>query len=190
MGAMISANQIKPGSKFVYQGKLCKALSTDWVKPGKGGAYAQVKVRFIIEKNQADIRLRSDEKLEKASINAIEMEYLYQEGGAYCFMNLKNYEQVFIDTELVSDSAKYLIPNCKVTVEYFKDLPIGVALSRTVELTIKMTDPPLKGATIASSPKPATLETGAVIMVPQFIENGEKIIVDTEQDSYIERAKN
>lgn len=189
MASYLNAGSLKVGHNIIYNGKLCRVMNVDWVKPGKGGAYAQLKLRYVIEGNQTDVRLRSDEKVERASLEQIEMEYLYEDPAGQCFMDTSSYEQVFLDKDLLGNAMEYLLPNTRVSVEYFNGKPIGVELPRSVELVITETEPVMKTATITSSPKPATLETGKQIMVPQFIETGEKIRIDTVSGEYIERVK-
>ncbi|VAX22686.1 Translation elongation factor P, partial [hydrothermal vent metagenome] len=151
--------------------------------------YAQMKLRNVLQGTQTDTRMRTEEKIERAVLEQVEMEYLYDDPAGYCFMNTENYEQVFLNTELLGDAMDYLLPNTKVKVEYFDEKPIGVELPRVVELKITETEPIMKTATITSTPKPATLETGKVVAVPQFISVGEKIRVDTAEGKYLERAK-
>ncbi|MBF0171273.1 MAG: elongation factor P [Nitrospinae bacterium] len=189
MAAYINAGSLKVGNNIIYNGKLCRVMTVDWVKPGKGGAYAQLKLRNVIEGNQTDVRLRSDEKVERAVLEQAEMEYLYEDPAGQCFMNTSSFEQVFLDKDLLGDAMDYLLPNTRVNVEYFNERPIGLELPRTVDLVVTETEPVMKTATITSSPKPARLETGKQIMVPQFIETGEKIRVDTVTGEYSERAK-
>jgi elongation factor P len=189
MATIVNAGSLKVGNHIIYNNKLCRVMAADWVKPGKGGAYAQLKLRFVIEGNQTDVRLRSDEKVERAVLEQVEMEYLYEDPAGQCFMDTRSYEQIFLDDKLLGDAMEYMLPNTKVSVEYFNGKPIGIDLPRVVELIVTETEPVMKTATITSSPKPATLETGKQIMIPQFIETGEKIRVDTASGEYVERAK-
>lgn len=189
MAVFINAGQIKVGHAIVYNKQLWRVMAVEHVKPGKGGAYAQMKLRNVLQGTQTDTRMRTEEKIERAVLEQVEMEYLYDDPAGYCFMNTENYEQVFLNTELLGDAMDYLLPNTKVKVEYFDEKPIGVELPRVVELKITETEPIMKTATITSTPKPATLETGKVVAVPQFISVGEKIRVDTAEGKYLERAK-
>lgn len=189
MGTIVNAGSLKVGQKIIYQGKLCRVMRAQWVKPGKGGAYAQLTLRYALEGNKTDVRLRSDEKVERATVESVEMEYLYEDGSTLCFMDKSSYEQVFLDKEMVGESIDYLLPNSLVQVEYFDKKPIGLLLPRLVTLTVTETEPTLKTATVTGSPKPATLQTGLSVMVPQFVSVGDKIVVDTETGQYSEKAK-
>lgn len=189
MAAMINAGSLKVGNRIIHEKQLFRVMSIDWVKPGKGGAFAQLKLRNIIQGNQTDLRLRTEEKVERAVLEQIEMEYLYEDPAGHCFMNTESYEQVFLSAKLLENVMDYLLPNTKVKVEYHDDKPIGVEPPRLVELEVTETDPIMKTATVTSSPKPAKLETGMTIAVPQFIEVGEKIRVDTQEGKYVERVK-
>ncbi len=189
MAVYLNAGQLKVGYNIIYDKQLYRVMTMDRVKPGKGGAYAQVKLRNVIQGNQTDVRLRTEEKVERAVLEQTEMEYLYEDPAGFCFMNSENYEQIFLNGEFIGDNVGYLIPNIKVRIEYFDGKPIGIEMPRVVELTIEETDPVMKTATITSSPKHARLETGISIMVPQFIEVGEKVRVDTAEGKYVERVK-
>lgn len=189
MAVFINAGQIKVGHSIVYDKQLWRVMAVEHVKPGKGGAYAQVKLRNVLQGNQTDTRLRTEEKIERAVLEQVEMEYLYEDPAGHCFMNTENYEQIFLSEKLLGDAMGYLLANTTIKVEYFNGNPIGVELPRVIELTITETEPVMKTATITSTPKPATLETGKVVAVPQFISVGEKIRVDTAEGKYLERAK-
>jgi len=189
MAVYINAGSIRVGYLIIYDKQLWRVMGAEHVKPGKGGAYAQVKLRNIIQGNQTEVRLRTEEKVERASLEQHEMEYLYEDPAGYCFMNTETYEQVFLSGDILEGTKEYLLPNTKVQVEYYDGKPLGVEPPRVVELTIVETDPAMKTATITSSPKPAKLETGLSIMVPQFVEVGDKVRVDTAECKYIERVK-
>jgi len=189
MAVYISAGQVRVGNIIKYNNNLWRVMSTEYVKPGKGGAYAQMKLRNIIQGNQTEVRLRTEEKVERASLDQVEMEYLYEDSAGQCFMNTETYEQVFLSGGILEGVMEYVIANTKMKIEYYEGKPIGVELPRMVELEVTETDPTMKTATITSSPKPATLETGKVIAVPQFINVGDKIRVDTAEGKYLERAK-
>ncbi|MGK7345596.1 MAG: elongation factor P [Candidatus Nitrospinota bacterium M3_3B_026] len=189
MATYINAGQIRSGYKIILDGQLWRVMAVDHVKPGKGGAYAQLKLRNVIQGNQTETRLRTDEKVERAEMEQVEMEYLYEDQAGLCFMNTSTYEQVFLGGSLVEGVKEYLLSNTKVMVEYYNGEPIGVEPPRVVELAVTDTEPVMKTATITSTPKPATLETGVVINVPQFINVGDRVRVDTVEGKYMERAK-
>jgi len=134
-------------------------------------------------------RFRSEDKLERASLEQHEMEYLYDDGTDYHFMNSETYEQVALSKDVLGDNVYYLIPNVKFMIEYYNEAPVGVEPPKVVELKVVDTAPFMRGATVAASAKPATLETGLVVNVPGFIESGEVIRVDTSEGKYLERAK-
>ena len=135
------------------------------------------------------MKFRSDEQVERATLEQAEMEYLYQDTSGYCFMNSESYEQVFLDEDAVQGVVPYLLPNTKVVVEFHEGKPLGIDLPETVDLAVTDTEPPLKGATASGSGKPATLETGLVVTVPQFINIGEKVRISTSSGQYLERVK-
>lgn len=189
MAAYINAGGIRVGFHIVYDKQLWRVMAADYVKPGKGGAYAQLKLRNVLLGNQTEVRLRNEEKVERATLEQVEMEYLYEDPAGHCFMNTETYEQVFLSGDILEGTIQYLLPNTKVQVEYYDGKPIGVEPPRVVELTVVETDPMMKTATITSSQKPAKLETGLTVNVPQFIDVGEKVRVDTIEGKYLERAK-
>lgn len=189
MAGFIGGGQVRVGNIIKYNNNLWRVMSTEYVKPGKGGAYAQMKLRNIVQGNQTEVRMRTEEKVERVTLDQVEMEYLYEDSAGQCFMNTETYEQVFFSGAILEGVMEYIVPNTKMTVEYYEGKPLGVELPRVVELTVTETDPTMKTATITSSAKPATLETGKVLGVPQFINVGDKIRVDTTEGKYLERVK-
>jgi len=189
MAVYINAGQIRVNYKIIYDKQLWRVMAVEHVKPGKGGAYAQLKLRNVIQGNQTEVRMRTEEKVERAEMEQIEMEYLYEDPAGYCFMNTSTYEQVFLNAGFLEGVIDYLLPNTKVMVEYYKGEALGVEPPRVVELEVTETEPVMKTATLTSTPKPATLETGKVINVPQFINVGDRVRVDTAEGKYMERAK-
>ena len=150
----------------------------------------QSKLRDIKDGTQTEVRFRADEQIERAVLEQIEMEFLYNDPSGYCFMNCETYEQIFFEEKFVEDSKKYLLPNTRVQIEFCDEKPIGISFGETVELEVTDTAPPLKGATASGSGKPATLETGLVVTVPQFIQVGEMVKISTTSGEYLERVKN
>ncbi len=189
MASYVNAGSLRVGNMIIYNKQLWRVMSIETVKPGKGGAYAQLKLRNIAQGNQTETRLRTEEKVERATLEQAEMEYLYEDSAGLCFMNTETYEQIFLSGDILSNAREYLAPNTKVSVELHDGVPIGISLPKVVELTITQTDPMLKTATVTGSGKQATLETGKVITVPQFIDVGQKVRVDTAEGKYLERAK-
>jgi len=169
--------------------ELYKVLETTHVTPGKGQALMQTKLRKLRDQTLHDYRFRSKDKVEQAYLEEIEMEYLYQEGEHYIFMNLENYEQLKLDEDTIGSAVNYLVANVVFTIEMYEGKPVGINPPLTIELKVIKTAPFLKGATQTASNKPATLETGITLNVPQFISEGDIIRMDTRDDKYLERVK-
>jgi len=186
---IIIATQLRVGMNIIHKGELCRIVSVTHVTPGKGHGMIQAKLREVASGTGFEYRFRSDERIERAVLEQQSMEFLYADGDEYVFMNSETYEQINLTAELLGENVSYLLPNIQVKVEFFQDQPIGIELPQSVELEVVETEPELKGATASASAKPATLETGLVVQVPQFIKVGEKIRVDTSEGKYIERAK-
>lgn len=187
---MINATQLKKGMIIVIDGELYRILDTTHVTPGKGQALMQTKLRKLKDLSTHDYRFRSRDKVDQAYLEMVEMEYLYQDGQDYIFMNLETYEQIKLSEDVMGDTVNYLIPNVVFTIEIFDKNPVGVNPPMTIELKVIKTAPFMKGATAAAGNKPATLETGITINVPQFIKEGDVLKVDTREDKYLERVKN
>jgi elongation factor P len=186
---MLPGSKLRKGMTILYEGKPHRVVQAAHQKTGRGGATIQSKLKNLEDGSYKEYRWRSDEKFEEARLDEIFMEYLYQDGENYCFMNSENYEQIMIHRENLGDAIDYLVPNTQVNVAFFENNPIGVILPPTVTLTITETGPNVKGNTAGNVTKPATLETGLVVQVPVFVETGEKIIVSTSDDTYESRAK-
>jgi elongation factor P len=171
----------------LWEGELCRVLKVDHVTPGKGHGMVQAKLRNIISGIQFEKRLRSSEKIETASLKEKEMEYLYQEGGVYHFMNTETYEQHELSKDLLDNAVNYLYANEKLNVLFHENVPVGINLPNSVVLEVTVTEPGLKGATATASYKPATVITGLVVQVPQFVKIGDTIKIKTEDGTYQER---
>ena len=189
MVAYVSGNGIRPGYVIKYNEKIYRVMTAEHRTPGNKRAFCQAKLRNLIDGLQTEVKFRADEEVERCSLEQKDMEYLYNDSSGHCFMNCKTYEQIFLDEGLLKDSIKFLLPNTRVQIEFYEEKPLGISLSESVELEVTNTDPPLKGATASGGGKPATLETGFVVTVPNFIEVGEKIKVSTTSGDYIERVK-
>ena len=189
MVAFVNGNGLRPGYVIKVKGDLYRVMSAEHPTPGKGKASMQAKLRKLKDGTQTEIKFRADESVERAEMEQIEMEYLYDDPAGLCFMNCETYEQTFLDEKVMGDDKKFLLPNARVRVEFCDDSPIGVSFPETVVLKVTDTEPPLKGATASGSGKPATLETGLVVTVPQFIQIGEMVSVSTTSGEYSERAK-
>jgi elongation factor P len=190
MGKYVNGNGVRPGYVIIYNKDLYRVMASEHRSPGKGRAFCQVKLRNLKNGTQTEVKFRADEQVERAVLEQAGMEYLYSDPSGYCFMNSETYEQIFIDDDIISDAKKYLLPNTKVKVEFHEDKPIGIELPEFVELAVEDTEPQMKGATASGSGKPATLETGLVVTVPQFVGIGEKVRVSTTSGEYLERVKN
>ena len=186
---MINATQVRKGMILRVEEELYKVLETTHVTPGKGQAIIQAKLRKLKDKTLHDYRFRSKDRVEQAYLEGLEMEYLYQEGDEYIFMNLTNYEQIQLSLDTLGTAVNYLTPNIVFSIEMFEGFPVGVNPPLTIELKVVKTAPYLKGATQTASNKPATLETGITINVPQFIKEGNVLRIDTRENKYLERVK-
>mgnify|MGYP000385499077 FL=1 len=185
----INGNEIRPGNLIEHNGGLWAAVKLQHVKPGKGGAFAQVELKNLVDGTKLNQRFRSSETVEKIRLEQEEYQYLYAEGDMLVFMNQKNYEQIELPTDFIGERAAFLQDNMTVTLETYEERPIGISLPDHVTLEIVETEPVLKGQTATSSYKPAKLENGLRVMVPPFIGTGDKIIVDTNEVTYLKRAE-
>ena len=183
----INASEIRIGMLLEYKDDLWQVLKTQHVKPGKGGAFAQVEMKSVNKNTKLNERFRSSETVEKASLDETNFNYLYENDQNYFFMNPKSFEQIEIKKNLIGDKGKLLTENLEVKVSFYNDLPISVELPNQVTCKIKGTDAALKGQTVSSSYKPARLENGLNIQVPPFIESGDEIIIDTRNLEYIKK---
>ncbi len=186
---MIQATQMRSGMAILHEGNLCRVLNVHHLTPGNWRGMVQAKLRNIKTGNSFEHRFRSEDRVEKADLEEHEMEFLYAAGDDFHFMNTDSYEQVAIHRDDLGYAVNYLIPNIRVMVEIYEHRPVGVALPITVDLKVIETPPGMKGATASNSGKPATLETGLQVTVPQFIDVGEVVRIDTAEGKYLERAK-
>ncbi len=185
---MISTNDFRTGQTIEWEGGVWMVVDFQHVKPGKGAAFVRARLKNVITGNVNETTFRAGEKLPKAQIEYREMQYLYESGGDYMFMDQTSYEQVSLSTDLLGDALKYLKENMVIGVQFYAGAPIGVELPNFVELVIVETDPGLRGDTASGGTKPAKLETGAVVQVPLFVQEGERIRVDTRTHQYLERV--
>jgi elongation factor P len=186
--ARISGNDIRPGMAIAYDGGLWAVVKTEKVKPGKGPAYNQCELKNLIDGRKLNNRFGSDDRIEEASLDYKEFQFLFADGDKLVFMNSETYEQIELAADFVGERAAFLQDGMTVTLRLYEERPISVRLPDQVVLLITEADPSLKGQTAASSYKPARLENGLRVMVPPFIEAGEKIIVDTTEITYVRRA--
>ncbi len=184
----INGNEVRPGNVIEHNGGLWVAVKTNAVKPGKGGAFNQVELKNVIDGTKLNERFRASETVERVRLEQKEFQYLYEQGDMLVFMDNESYEQLELPMEFVGDRAKFLQDGMMVTVELYEEKPIGISLPDQVVLEIVEADPVVKGQTAASSYKPAVMENGVRVMVPPFIQSGERILVDTNEITYIRRA--
>ncbi|MEZ5354306.1 MAG: elongation factor P [Bryobacteraceae bacterium] len=185
---MLQATQLRPGMVIKFNNELYSIFKTEHRTPGNLRGFVQAKMRRLASGSMTEHRFSSEDRVERAILDEHPMEYLYDDGEAFHFMNTESFEQMHLNRDLLGDAVNYLVPGFKVTVVFYEDKPISVDLPPSVELTITETEPSLKGATVSNVTKPATLETGLVVQVPPFISSGERIRVSTVDGSYLERA--
>ncbi len=183
----INAGEIRVGMLLEYKNDLWQVLKTQHVKPGKGGAFAQVEMKSLNKNTKLNERFRSGETVEKASLEETDFNYLYNDEINYFFMNPKTFEQIEIKKETIGDKGKLLKENLEVSVSFYDEKPISIELPNQVQCKIETTDVALKGQTVSSSYKPATLDNGLSIQVPPFIESGDEIIIDTRTIEYVKK---
>lgn len=185
---MISAGDFKNGVTFEFEGNVYQVVEFQHVKPGKGAAFVRTKLKNVINGGVVEKTFRPTDKMPKAHIERRDMEYLYQDGDLFYFMDQETYEQIPLSSEQLGDALKFVKENMLVKILSYKGSVFGVEPPNFVELQVTETEPGFKGDTATGATKPATLETGAVINVPLFIEEGEMIRVDTRTEEYMERA--
>jgi elongation factor P len=185
---MISATQLRPGMVIKWNKELYTVFKMEHRTPGNLRGFVQAKMRKLTSGGMIEHRFASEDKVERASLEQHEMEYLYSDSEGYHFMNTETYEQTQLSADFLGDATGFLIPNLMVTVEFYEGKPMGVELPPSVELKVLETEPGIKGATVSNVTKPAKLETGLIVQVPPFINEGEKIRVSTSESAYLERA--
>ena len=184
----IPATQMRPGMVIKHNNDLHSVFSVEHRTPGNLRAFIQAKLRNLRTGAMFEHRFRSSDAIEKITVDETQMEYLYQDGDSYVFMNTENYEQLYLGKDILGDAVDYLTPNLQIKVEFFDGKAVGVELPQTVDLKIIETEPGLKSATASSVTKPAKTETGLIVQVPPFINEGETIRVDTSEGAYLSRA--
>jgi elongation factor P len=185
---MIYATQLRPGMVIKFNNELYSIAKTMHRTPGNLRGFVQVKMRSLRSGSTTEHRFSSEDRVDKAALEEQEMEYLYDDGEYYYFMNTENFEQMHLTRDILGDAIEYLIPQLKVNIEFYEGKPMSVELPPTVDLTVVETEPGLKGASVSDVTKPAKLETGLVVQVPPFINEGEKVRISTAEGTYQERA--
>ena len=184
----INGNSVKPGMIVEHKNDLWVVTKSQSVKPGKGGAFNQVEMKSLKNGSKLNERFRASEEVERVRVDEEKFQYLYQQDDKLIFMNLTDYEQMELDLEFVGEKIKLLRENDEVTLEMYDEKPIGIQLPNTLVFEVSETEAVVKGQTAASSSKPALLENGLRVMVPPFIEQGEKVVINTEDLTYLKRA--
>ncbi|MFD1671513.1 elongation factor P [Agrilactobacillus yilanensis] len=185
---MLEAINLKPGMAFVKDGKLIKVVESNHHKPGKGNTVMQMKLYDIRSGSTVQTTMRPNEKVEQAILETKDAQYLYTQDDTAYFMDLSTYEQYELPVESIENELKYLLENTNIKIEFYESEVIGVTLPTTVELKVVETEPSIKGATVTGSGKPATLETGLVVNVPDFITNDDVLVINTQEGTYQKRA--
>ena len=183
----ISGNEIKPGMLLEHKDDLWEVLKTQHVKPGKGGAFNQVEMKSINKSTKLNERFRSSDTVEKAALEEINLNFLYEDDSEFYFINQKTFEQINIKKNIVGEKGKFLSENLEVKISFYEKKPISIELPNQINCKVESTDVALKGQTVSSSYKPAILYNGVKIQVPPFIESGDKIVVDTRTIEYIKK---
>ena len=183
----ISGNEIRVGMLIEHKNDLWQVLKTQHVKPGKGGAFAQIEMKSVNRNTKLNERFRSSDTVEKASLDEIKFNYLYEDEDDYYFINPKTFEQINIKKDIVGEKGKLLTENLEVDISFYNESPLSVEMPNQVTCKVKTTDVALKGQTVSSSYKPATLDNGINIQVPPFIESEDEIIVDTRTIEYVKK---
>jgi elongation factor P len=186
---MYEAADLRKGLKIQIDGEPYLIVDFSFVKPGKGQALYKCRLKNLITGSQFDRNYRSGDRFERADLDEQQMEFLYEEGNQYCFMNTSTYEQLHMDADQVGDAKNYLTNNLKVTVSFFQGRPMGINLPTFVDLKVVTADPGVRGDTATGATKPVTMETGYQIQVPLFIEQGETLRLDTRTGQYVSRVK-
>ena len=187
--AQISTSEFKAGIKVEMEGHPYTIVSNEFVKPGKGQALYRSKLKNMLTGSQFERTFRSVDTFESADLQEKKMQFLYKEGEKFCFMDNQNYEQIFLTEEQVGDAKNFLIDNIEAEILMFEDRPLGVSLPNFVDLIVTQADPWAKGDTVSGNTKPVIVQTGYQIQVPPFVEQGEKIRVDTRTGEYLTRVK-
>jgi len=184
----MNANELRPGMIIKHNNELFSIHKAEHRTPGNLRAFVQARMRNLRSGAMIEHRFRSEDTVERAVLDEVEMQYLYSDGDAYHFMNTETFEQIRLHKSVVGDRASYLVPDVTLRLEFYEGQPVDIALPPTVDLKVVETEPSMKGASATNVMKPAKLETGLVVQVPPFISEGERIRVDTSEGTYLERA--
>ena len=183
----INATEIRVGMILEYKDDLWEVLKTNHVKPGKGGAFAQVEMKSLVKSTKLNERFRSSETVEKASLEEVKHNFLYKDENDFYFMNPDTFEQINLNKNIIGDKGKMLSENLEVGINFHNEIPLNISIPNQLNFVVETTDAVLKGQTVSSSYKPAVLENGLNILVPPFIESGDTVIIDTRSMEYIKK---
>ena len=184
----VQATRLRKGMLIKRNNDLFRVLDLYHLTPGNKRGFVQCRLRNIRNGTLIDNKFRSEDNVERATLDSRKMQFLYMDGDAYCFMDTETFEQTYLTVEILGDSISYLLPDSVITVELFEEKPVGITIPLTVDLLVEETAPAIKGATASAQLKPARLETGLVVQVPPFITNGDKVRVNTETGEYQARV--
>lgn len=186
---LIQATQLRPGMVLEYNKDLWRVMNVVHITPGNWRGMVQTKLRNVKSGTQTENRFRSEDRVERVVLSQTMMQFLYQDGDDFHFMNTETYDQITIPRDLIEDQVGFFTPNMEVQVEFYETTPLNVTLPKTVDLKVVQTDPGMKNAAVTNTLKPATLETGMVVQVPHFVNEGETITINTETKEYAGRTK-
>jgi elongation factor P len=186
---LLQSTQLRPGMIVEYNKELWRVMAIQHITPGNWRGMVQTKLRNIRTGSQTENRFRSEDKVDRVILSQAEMEFLYQDGDDFHFMNTENYEQTTIPREMIEDVVPFLIPNMKVEVESYEGTPLNVTPPKSVAMKVIRTDPGMRSAAVTNTLKPATMETGLIVQVPHFVQEGEVITINTETREYQSRSK-
>ena len=184
----VAATRLRKGNLIKHNNDLCRIVETQHVTPGNLRGFVRAKMRKVKDGIMFEHRFRSEDIVERATLDEREMQYLYKDGDSFYFMDLSSYEQIGMSEEALGDAVNYLLPESTISVEFYESSPVGIELPQTVDLKVVDTVPGIKGATANAQTKPATLETGFVVTVPAFVEVGTVVRVNTETGEYLSRV--
>lgn len=184
----MQASSLRAGMCILHDGDVCRVMSVTHRTPGNLRAFVQVRMRNLRSGNSFDHRFASTESVERAHLDTMPMEYLYSDSQGHHFMNQETYEQVALADEVLGDALMYILPNMAIKVDFYESTPVGIELPNTVVLTVADTEPGMKNATASASYKPAKMETGLTVNVPQFVSTGDRLSIDTRENKYLNRA--
>lgn len=185
----IDGNELRPGYVIEFKNRPWRVMKTEHVKPGKGGAFMQAELRDLLTGTKTNERFRASETLERVRLEQRTYQFLFQEGDQYTFMDTETFDQIAVNEDVIGEPARFLTEGMQVEIEFYDETPLNVTLPETVTLVLEHADPVVKGQTASSSYKPGVLENGVKIMIPPHLDSGTRVVVKTEDGSYVEKVK-